>query len=111
MSRFSDVLERLAATIETRKGASPDSSYTAKLLAEGVERSAKKLGEEAIEVVIAAVAKDKDGLAAESADMLYHFLVVLAASGVSLEDVAAWLESREGRSGLEEKAWRKKSER
>jgi phosphoribosyl-ATP pyrophosphohydrolase len=111
MSRFSDVLERLAATIESRKGASPDSSYTAKLLAEGVERSAKKLGEEAIEVVIAAVAKDKDGLAAESADMLYHFLVVLAASGVSLEDVAAWLESREGRSGLEEKAWRKKSER
>lgn len=111
MSRFSDVLERLAATIESRKGASPDSSYTAKLLAEGVERSAKKLGEEAIEVVIAAVARDKDGLAAESADMLYHFLVVLAASGVSLEDVAAWLESREGRSGLEEKAWRKKSER
>ncbi len=111
MSRFSDVLERLAATIETRKGASPDSSYTAKLLAEGVERSAKKLGEEAIEVVIAAVAKDRDGLAAESADMLYHFLVVLAAAGVSLDDVAAWLESREGRSGLEEKAWRKKSER
>ena len=111
MSRFSDVLERLAATIETRKGASPDSSYTAKLLAEGVERSAKKLGEEAIEVVIAAVAKDRDGLAAESADMLYHFLVVLTASGVSLDDVAAWLESREGRSGLEEKAWRKKSER
>ena len=111
MSRFSDVLERLAATIETRKGASPDSSYTAKLLAEGVERSAKKLGEEAIEVVIAAVAKDRDGLAAESADMLYHFLVVLAAAGVSLDDVASWLESREGRSGLEEKAWRKKSER
>jgi phosphoribosyl-ATP pyrophosphohydrolase len=111
MSRFSDVLERLAATIESRKGASPDSSYTAKLLAEGVERSAKKLGEEAIEVVIAAVAKDKDGLAAESADMFYHFLVVLAAAGVSLDDVAAWLESREGRSGLEEKAWRKKSER
>jgi phosphoribosyl-ATP pyrophosphohydrolase len=111
MSRFSDVFERLAATIESRKGASPDSSYTAKLLAAGVERSAKKLGEEAIEVVIAAVAKDKDGLAAESADMLYHFLVVLAAAGVSLDDVAAWLESREGRSGLEEKAWRKKSER
>ena len=111
MSRFSDVMERLAATIETRKGASPDSSYTAKLLAEGVERSAKKLGEEAIEVVIAAVAKDRDGLAAESADMLYHFLVVLTAAGVSLDDVASWLESREGRSGLEEKAWRKKSER
>jgi len=111
MSRFSDVLERLAATVESRKGASPDSSYTAKLLAEGVERSSKKFGEEAIEVVIAAVAKDRDGLAAESADMLYHFLVVLAAAGLSLDDVAAWLESREGRSGLEEKAWRKVSER
>ncbi|HEX5377768.1 MAG TPA: phosphoribosyl-ATP diphosphatase [Phenylobacterium sp.] len=111
MSRFSDVVERLAATIEERKGASPDSSYTAKLLAEGVERAAKKLGEEAVEVVISAVARDKDGLAAESADLIYHFLVVLASAGVSLDDVAAWLESREGRSGLEEKAWRGKSER
>ena len=111
MSRFDDVLARLAATIESRKGGDPAASYTARLLAEGVERSAKKLGEEAIEVVIAAVAKDRDGLAAESADMLYHFLVVLTAAGVSLDDVASWLESREGRSGLEEKAWRKKSER
>lgn len=111
MSRFSDVLDRLAATIEERKGASPDSSYTAKLLSEGIERSAKKLGEEAVETVIAAVARDKDGLAAESADLIYHFLVVLTAAGVSLDDVATWLESREGRSGLEEKAWRGKSER
>jgi phosphoribosyl-ATP pyrophosphohydrolase len=111
MSRFSDVVERLSATIEARKGADPDSSYTAKLLAEGVERSAKKLGEEAVEVVIAAVARDKDGLAAESADLIYHFLVVLTAAGVTLDDVATWLESREGRSGLEEKAWRGKSER
>lgn len=111
MSRFSDVVDRLATTIEARKGASPESSYTAKLLAEGVERSAKKLGEEAVEVVISAVARDKDGLAAESADLIYHFLVVLTAAGVSLDDVAGWLESREGRSGLEEKAWRGKSER
>ncbi|WP_340645660.1 phosphoribosyl-ATP diphosphatase [Phenylobacterium sp.] len=110
MSRFSETMERLAATIEQRKGASPESSYTAKLLAEGVERAAKKLGEEAVEVVISAVQKDKDGLAAESADLMYHFLVVLAASGVTLDDVASWLESREGRSGLEEKAWRKRSE-
>ena len=110
MSRFSETLDRLAATIEDRKGASPESSYTAKLLSEGVERAAKKLGEEAVEVVISAVQKDKDGLAAESADLMYHFLVVLAASGVSLDDVASWLESREGRSGLEEKAWRRKSE-
>ena len=106
MSRFSETFDRLAATIETRKGASPDSSYTAKLLADGVERAAKKLGEEAVEVVIAAVQQDRDGLAAESADLLYHFLVVLAAAGVSLDDVAARLESREGRSGLEEKAGR-----
>ncbi|WP_310539630.1 phosphoribosyl-ATP diphosphatase [Phenylobacterium sp.] len=110
MSRFSETLDRLAATIEQRKGASPESSYTAKLLSEGVERAAKKLGEEAVEVVIAAVQKDRDGLAAESADLMYHFLVVLAAAGVSLDDVASWLESREGRSGLEEKAWRRKSE-
>ena len=110
MSRFSETLDRLAATIEARKGASPDSSYTAKLLSEGVERTAKKLGEEAVEVVISAVQKDKDGLAAESADLMYHFLVVLAASGVTLDEVASWLESREGRSGLEEKAWRKRSE-
>lgn len=111
MSRFSDVVDRLAATIEERKDANPDGSYTAKLLAEGIERSAKKLGEEAVEVVIAAVARDKDGLASESADLIYHFLVVLTAAGVSLDDVAGWLESREGRSGLEEKAWRGKSER
>ena len=111
MSRFSEVIDRLADTIQERRGASPESSYTAKLLAEGVERAAKKLGEEAVEVVISAVQKDKDGLAAESADLLYHFLVVLAAAGVSLDDVASWLESREGRSGLDEKAWRGKSER
>jgi phosphoribosyl-ATP pyrophosphohydrolase len=109
MSRFAEVLERLAATIEARKGADPSESYTAKLLSEGVDRAAKKLGEEAVETVIAAAMKDKDGLASESADLLYHWLVVLAHAGVSLDDVAAWLESREGRSGLEEKAWRNRS--
>jgi phosphoribosyl-ATP pyrophosphohydrolase len=109
MSRFSEVIERLADTIEERRRASPESSYTAKLLSEGVERAAKKLGEEAIEVVISAVQKDRDGLASESADLIYHFLVVLAAAEVSLDHVASWLESREGRSGLEEKAWRGKS--
>ena len=64
-----------------------------------------------VEVVIAAVQQDKDGLASESADLIYHFLVTLVAAGVSLDDVARWLESREGRSGLEEKAWRGQSER
>jgi len=111
MSRFAETLDRLMATIEARKSASPDSSYTAKLLSEGVERAAKKLGEEAVEVVIAAVQQDKDGLASESADLIYHFPVTLVAAGVSLDDVARWLESREGRSGLEEKAWRGQSER
>ncbi|MDB5419074.1 MAG: hisE, partial [Phenylobacterium sp.] len=69
-------------------------------------RAAKKLGEEAIETVIAALGADKDALAAESADLIYHWLVVLAAAGVSLDDVAAKLEAREGTSGLDEKASR-----
>jgi len=109
MSRFADTIERLVATIESRKGGDPTSSYTAKLLSESIDRAAKKLGEEAVETVIAATLKDKDGLAAESADLIYHWLVVLTASGVTLDDVAAWLESREGRSGLDEKAWRNRS--
>ncbi len=111
MSRFAETLDRLMATIEARKSASPDSSYTAKLLSEGVARAAKQLRDEAVELVIAAVQQDKDGLASESADLIYHFLVTLVAAGVSLDDVARWLESREGRSGLEEKAWRGQSER
>ena len=106
MSRFSQTLERLAATIEARKGADPASSYTAKLLSEGVERAAKKLGEEAVETVIAAAQGDAEGLAAESADLIYHWLVVLARAGVTLDDVAARLEAREGTSGLAEKASR-----
>ncbi|WP_374657288.1 phosphoribosyl-ATP diphosphatase [Phenylobacterium sp.] len=107
MSRFSDTLERLAATIEARKSADPASSYTAKLLSEGVERAAKKLGEEAVETVIAAIQGDADALAAESADLIYHWLVVLARAGVSLDAVAERLEAREGVSGIAEKAGRK----
>jgi len=107
MSRFSDTLERLAATIEARKSADPASSYTAKLLSEGVERAAKKLGEEAVETVIAAAQGDADALAAESADLIYHWLVVLARAGVSLDAVAERLEAREGVSGIAEKAGRK----
>jgi phosphoribosyl-ATP pyrophosphohydrolase len=109
MSRFSDTLDRLSATIEARKGADPAESYTAQLLSEGTDRAAKKFGEEAVETVIAAMGADKDGLAAESADLIYHWLVLLARAGVTLDDVASWLESREGRSGLEEKAWRNRS--
>jgi len=109
MSRFSDVVERLSETIQSRRGGDPSQSYTAKLLSESIDRAAKKLGEEAVETVIAASMNDRDGLAAESADLIYHWLVLLTHAGVSLDDVAAWLESREGRSGLEEKAWRNRS--
>ncbi len=105
MSRFSTVVERLAATIETRKGGDASTSYTAQLLSD-LDRAAKKFGEEAVEVVIAAAQGDREGVTAESADLIYHWLVVLAASGVSLDDVAARLEAREGKSGLAEKAAR-----
>jgi phosphoribosyl-ATP pyrophosphohydrolase len=103
--RFAEVLARLAATVAARQGADPTASYTAQLLADP-PRAAKKLGEEAIETVIAALGRDRDALAAESADLVYHWLVVLAAAGVSLDAVAAKLEAREGTSGLDEKAGR-----
>jgi len=106
MSRFAETLERLQAVIASRRGADPQASYTAKLLSDGPERAAKKLGEEAVETIIAAIQGDADALAAESADLIYHWLVVLAGAGVSLEDVAAKLEAREGTSGLVEKAAR-----
>ena len=105
MTRFTDVLARLSATIESRKGGDPGASYTAKLLADP-SLAAKKLGEEAIEAVIAATQGGGDALAAESADLIYHWLVVIAATGVSLDEVAAKLEAREGTSGLAEKASR-----
>lgn len=104
---MSDVLDRLFSTIAARKGGDPASSYTAKLLAAGVEKCAKKFGEEAVEAVIAAAQNDKAELAKESADVLYHLLVVWAAAGITPEDVYAVLKSREGLSGLEEKASRK----
>ena len=107
-TRFSQTLERLHATIASRKGADPESSYTAKLLGEGSERAAKKFGEEAIETVIAAIQNDPEAVAAESADLIYHWLVLLTAAGVGLDQVAAKLEAREGTSGLSEKASRPK---
>lgn len=105
MSRFADVIDRLAAVIAARKAADPGASYTAQLLADP-SRAAKKLGEEAVETVIAAVAQGPDALASESADLIYHWLVLLAASGVDLDAVAEKLEAREGTSGLAEKASR-----
>ena len=109
MTRFSETMARLQATIEARKGADAASSYTAKLLAGGAPLAAKKFGEEAVETVIAAVQGDSGAVAAESADLIYHWLVLLTAAGVSLDAVAARLEAREGRSGIEEKAARPKS--
>ncbi|WP_127560487.1 phosphoribosyl-ATP diphosphatase [Nioella ostreopsis] len=99
-------LARLAATIDARKGADPDSSWTAKLLAKGPEKCAEKFGEEAVEAIIEAVKGDRARLTSEAADVLYHLLVMLAARDVALADVLAELERREGISGLDEKAGR-----
>ena len=101
-----NAIERLAATIEARRGADPESSWTAKLLAKGPEKCAEKFGEEAIEAVIEAVRGDRARLTAEAADVLYHLLVMLAARDVTLADVDAELARREGRSGIAEKAAR-----
>lgn len=99
-------LDRLAATIAARRGADPESSWTAGLLASGPEKCAEKFGEEAVEAVIEAVRGDRARLTAEAADVLYHLLVMLAAREVTLAEVLAELERREGRSGLDEKAGR-----
>jgi phosphoribosyl-ATP pyrophosphohydrolase len=96
-------LDRLAATIAARSGADPETSWTAKLLARGPEHCAKKFGEEAVEAVIEAVRGDRGRLVAETADVLYHLLVMLAAQGVALAEVLAELERRENRSGIDEK--------
>jgi len=99
-------LERLAATVESRRGADPESSWTASLLARGPEKCAEKFGEEAIEAIIEAVRGDRARLTSEAADVLYHLLVMLAARGVTLAEVLAELERREGVSGIQEKASR-----
>lgn len=101
-------LAGLARLIADRATASPETSYTAKLLAKGPRRIAKKFGEEAVEATIAAVAGDKDNLREEAADVLYHLLVMLHVSGVTLDEVAGELGRREARSGLDEKASRPK---
>ena len=106
MSKF-DTLEKLAAEIASRKTASPDLSYTAKLLSQGVEKCAKKFGEEAFELALAAVLKDKTHTANEAADVIYHLLVVLQAADVSIDNVLDVLKSREGTSGHLEKASRR----
>lgn len=99
-------LTRLAATIAARKGADPQTSWTARLLASGPEKCAEKFGEEAIEALIEAVKGDRTRLIAEAGDVVYHLLVMLAARDITLTDVLAELERREGLSGIAEKAAR-----
>lgn len=99
-------LHRLAATIEARKGADPDASWTAKLLAKGPAKCAEKFGEEAVEAIIEAVRGDRERLTAEAADVIFHLLVMLAARGITLAEIEAELTRREGLSGLAEKAAR-----
>jgi len=103
---MTNALTRLAATIAARKGADPESSWTAKLLAQGPEKCAEKFGEEAVEAIIEAVKGDRAKLTAEAADVLYHLLVMLAARDVALQDVLAELDTRAGTSGIAEKAAR-----
>jgi phosphoribosyl-ATP pyrophosphohydrolase len=102
-----EALARLWATIEARRGASPESSYTAKLLAAGPTGVARKLGEESLEAIIEAVKGDTAALTRESADVLYHLLVLWEAAGLTPHDVAAELQRREGVSGIDEKRGRK----
>jgi phosphoribosyl-ATP pyrophosphohydrolase len=99
-------LYELEAIIATRAKASPENSWTAKLLAQGRDKVAEKLGEEAIETVIEAVKGNKEGLTSEAADLLFHLLVVLYANEVNISDVMAELERRQFRSGIAEKASR-----
>lgn len=101
-----DVLGQLAATIRARRAETAEKSYTRQLIEAGPQRCAKKLGEEAAELVIAAVAQGDAEVKAEAADVLYHLLVLLESRGVALSDVLAVLQARMGTSGLTEKARR-----
>lgn len=103
-----EILVRLTEVIRDRAGTGADTSYTSKLLAGAPHLPAKKLAEEAVELALAAVGGDTTEIAAEAADVLYHLLVLLQASGMSLGDVCAVLASRENVSGIAEKASRKK---
>jgi len=107
MTPAEDPLDRLEAVIRSRRGQSPDTSYVARLFGKGRARIAQKLGEEAIETVIAATSGTPEALTSEAADLMFHLLILLADAGLSLSDVRAELERREGVSGLDEKAARK----
>ncbi len=100
---MTDALTRLQDTISLRRAASPDSSYVASLFAKGRAEMAQKLGEEAVETVIAALSGDAAKLTSEAADLLFHLVIVLAEGGVTVADVTAELRRREGVSGIAEK--------
>jgi len=102
----SEILERLYAVIQSRVDVGSDSSYTATLLSAGMPKIAQKFGEEAVETVIAATTNDNQQIIGESADLLYHLLVIWAASGITPDDVWKELAAREGISGIAEKASR-----
>jgi phosphoribosyl-ATP pyrophosphohydrolase len=108
-AKLGETLARLAATIDARAGADPETSWTAKLLAGGPALTAKKLGEEGAEAALAVASQSDKEVAAEAADVVYHLLVALRSRGVSLDRLAAELTAREGKSGIEEKAARPKS--
>src|SRR5687768_5393918 len=99
-------LEDLASRVAERSSASPEESYTARLLRDGVDRCARKFGEEAVELIVSAVSRDKQGLTSEAADVIYHLLVLLKSADVTLDEVMAEIERRTAQSGLEEKASR-----
>jgi phosphoribosyl-ATP pyrophosphohydrolase len=103
-----DVLERIAASIEKRKKASPENSYVASLFAKGDDAMLKKIGEEATETVLAAKSGDKLHLVREITDLWFHCMIVLARHGLGPEDVLAEMKRREGISGIDEKARRRK---
>jgi phosphoribosyl-ATP pyrophosphohydrolase len=104
---MSDILNRLAETLEARKGADPQSSYVAKLYAKGTDSILKKVGEEAAETIIAAKGGDREQIIYETADLWFHTLVMLANAGLHPDDVLDELARREGLSGIAEKASRK----
>lgn len=101
-----DTLQRLEEVIASRRGGDPEASYVARLNAKGVEKIAQKLGEEAVEAVIAALGQDRDALVGEAADLVFHLLVLLGHKDIALAEVLAELDRREGTSGIAEKASR-----
>lgn len=110
MDRTTDSLARLEQTIAARRAADPGSSYVASLYARGLPVIARKLGEEAVEAVIAALTEDRSELIGEAADVIFHLMVLLGAKDIALAEVLAELDRREGVSGLEEKASRQKQD-